>query len=301
MELNPGQHLDLPRPGLFETLSLAFNRTVWELVRRAGRGVTADDLAARASMPVTEVQAALNALVAVGLVKPAVAIGTGRRDGYKIAHERLVLAYDRDDAAQASIAQKLRSEIAAHGRSVLETARAQAALHATSTESAPEAPSVRHDHAIEVHRSVHLEPQEFVELSRRMQAVQDYLEMLERSTEGRPHACNYHITLEARALQTPVLPTAMLHVVHRRMTLGSHEKPVAGVLGAPAAGRRTTVLSTREREVAEMLARGQSCPEISSALDVSVNTVRTITKRLYAKLGVRRRAELVHWLRGPTL
>jgi DNA-binding CsgD family transcriptional regulator len=50
-----------------------------------------------------------------------------------------------------------------------------------------------------------------------------------------------------------------------------------------------------------MLARGQSCPEISSALDVSVNTVRTITKRLYAKLGVRRRAELVHWLRGPTL
>ena len=101
MELTPGQHLDLPRPGLSETLSLAFNRTVWELVRRAGRGVTADDLAARASMPVTEVQAALNALVAVGLVKPAVAIGTGRRDGYKIAHERLVLAYDRDDAAQA--------------------------------------------------------------------------------------------------------------------------------------------------------------------------------------------------------
>lgn len=300
MELTPGQHIDLPRPGLIEVLSVAFNRTVWELVRRAGRAVTADEIAARAAVPVANVQAALGHLLAAGLVKPALAVGTRRRDGFKIAHERLVIAYDGDDAAQAGIARRLRSELASHGRSVLETARAQAALHPSHASHAEPSPK-SDEQAIEVHRSVHLEPHEFAELSRRMQAVHDYLEMLERNAGGRPHACNFHVTLEARPLRTPVLPTATLHVIHRKLTLGGEGSHSGSGLGGGAAARRTSVLSAREREVGEMLARGKSCPEIAGSLSVSVNTVRTITKRLYAKLGIRRRAELVNWLRGPTL
>jgi DNA-binding CsgD family transcriptional regulator len=56
-------------------------------------------------------------------------------------------------------------------------------------------------------------------------------------------------------------------------------------------------LSPRERQVAAMLAAGKTRPEIAEALGVSLNTVATIGKRIYAKLGVRRRAELASRLR----
>jgi len=58
------------------------------------------------------------------------------------------------------------------------------------------------------------------------------------------------------------------------------------------------VLSPRERQVGLMLASGKTRPEIAEALGVSLNTVATIGKRIYAKLGVSRRAELATRLRG---
>jgi DNA-binding CsgD family transcriptional regulator len=57
-------------------------------------------------------------------------------------------------------------------------------------------------------------------------------------------------------------------------------------------------LSPRERQVAALLASGQTRPEIAAALGVSLNTVATIGKRIYAKLGVKRRAELASRLRS---
>jgi DNA-binding CsgD family transcriptional regulator len=292
MELSPGHPLSnpsalplsLPRPGLTETLSVAFNRTVWELLRRSGKAATASEIGALCTAPLAETEAALHALMTAGLVKPALSPTTGRRDAFRIAHDRIVIAYDREDAQQSQTARELRERLASHGRSVLDTARAHGAMH--------------DDHAIEVHRSIHLDQSEFEELRRRMQAVTDYLERLEWNHAGRPHACNYHVALEARPLRATVMPTAALHVVHHKPRAGAGQEEAAKT--GPS-GARTRVLSGREREIAELLAQGRSCPEIATSLEVSVNTVRTITKRLYGKLGISRRAELVHWLRGPTL
>ena len=44
------------------------------------------------------------------------------------------------------------------------------------------------------------------------------------------------------------------------------------------------------------LAHGSSRPEIARRLGLSPHTVATISKRIYAKLGVRRRAELANRL-----
>jgi LuxR family maltose regulon positive regulatory protein len=52
-------------------------------------------------------------------------------------------------------------------------------------------------------------------------------------------------------------------------------------------------LSPREIEVLRLLATDLSGPEIASALYVSVNTLRTHTKRIYAKLGVSTRRAAV--------
>jgi LuxR family maltose regulon positive regulatory protein len=53
------------------------------------------------------------------------------------------------------------------------------------------------------------------------------------------------------------------------------------------------LLSDREREVLRLLATDLSGPEIARRLVLSLNTVRTHTRNLYAKLGVNSRRAAV--------
>lgn len=52
-------------------------------------------------------------------------------------------------------------------------------------------------------------------------------------------------------------------------------------------------LSARETEVAELIARGNSVARIAEMLVVSENTIRTHSKRIYSKLNVHKRQELI--------
>jgi len=61
-------------------------------------------------------------------------------------------------------------------------------------------------------------------------------------------------------------------------------------LGRPRSGG---ILSAREREILQMLADGHSNREVSEALVVSVETVKTHVSRILAKLGVRDRTQAV--------
>ncbi|MCA3181849.1 MAG: response regulator transcription factor [Burkholderiales bacterium] len=56
-------------------------------------------------------------------------------------------------------------------------------------------------------------------------------------------------------------------------------------------------LSPRERDVARLLAEGHSHKAIARILGVAPTTIRTQTYRMYRKLGVRNRAQMVGtWL-----
>ena len=63
--------------------------------------------------------------------------------------------------------------------------------------------------------------------------------------------------------------------------------------GIPLAGEALGQLTTREREVLERVAAGESNAEIAAGLHLSVATVKTHVSRLLAKLNVRDRAQLV--------
>jgi DNA-binding NarL/FixJ family response regulator len=62
---------------------------------------------------------------------------------------------------------------------------------------------------------------------------------------------------------------------------------------APAEADDNLLLSPREREVLEMLARGFLYKEIAESLGISIRTVDTYIRRIYEKLHVRSRAQAV--------
>ncbi len=60
-----------------------------------------------------------------------------------------------------------------------------------------------------------------------------------------------------------------------------------------AAVREFYGLSAREAEVAELIDRGNTVAHIAELLFVSENTVRTHSKRIYVKLDIHKRQELI--------
>lgn len=84
----------------------------------------------------------------------------------------------------------------------------------------------------------------------------------------------------------PVFGGARCAVVRVQSTTRAATKPLEG-------------LSRREREIARLLVAGYSGVNVAAIVGLSENTVRTYVRRLYAKLGVASRAELVRTLMAP--
>jgi DNA-binding NarL/FixJ family response regulator len=73
---------------------------------------------------------------------------------------------------------------------------------------------------------------------------------------------------------------------------GSYVDPsVAPLVAETAAAQRVSRLSPREREVLDLLADGDSGPEIAERLFLSVETVRTHIRNAVGKLGARTRVQ----------
>jgi DNA-binding CsgD family transcriptional regulator len=60
--------------------------------------------------------------------------------------------------------------------------------------------------------------------------------------------------------------------------------------------RRAAMLSLRELQIAEKVAQGMTFKEIARELTLAQSTVSTHVYNIYAKLGIRRRYDLVQWL-----
>ncbi len=68
-----------------------------------------------------------------------------------------------------------------------------------------------------------------------------------------------------------------------------------------ARAREIYGLSSREAEVMELIVRGNTGPAIAEMLFISENTMRTHSKRIYAKMGVHKKQELVVLVEGIDL
>ncbi|GAA1878404.1 hypothetical protein GCM10009836_69740 [Pseudonocardia ailaonensis] len=79
--------------------------------------------------------------------------------------------------------------------------------------------------------------------------------------------------------------------VLRGATLGHHMSALVARL--PTAPEAELPLTPRDREIVALVGRGLTNGEIGLELHISVNTVKQTLKRIFARLGVRSRAELV--------
>lgn len=98
--------------------------------------------------------------------------------------------------------------------------------------------------------------------------------------------------LEMKRGASPISPMIARGVLTRFRAIRAVSTPL-GAPVAPESGWEKSPLSGREQEVLELIARGFSYLEISRLKEVSVHTVQTHIKNLYAKLAVHSKSEAV--------
>jgi ATP/maltotriose-dependent transcriptional regulator MalT len=119
-----------------------------------------------------------------------------------------------------------------------------------------------------------------------------------------PLACEVHLALAAtwRSLGRAEAGQLQRQALEQAERLGMHgllrDYPRCDSAGA-VYNDQGSLLSQRERAVLQLLAEGFSNQEIGGYLFISVNTVKTHTKKINSKLGVKRRTQAV--MRAKTL
>jgi DNA-binding NarL/FixJ family response regulator len=271
----PAPMLDLQSPGLAAMLADADQLAIWERLRRLGRPAAAAELAESFAWDLARVEAALGSLASVGLAVVAAEREGERRDTphWRIARDAIAVGYrpgNAGDEAMVAALERVHGEArrrTVHGHAkTFKTRRADEELHRATITAA-------------------LVPEEV----RRIREILGSLARHFRATavgrgDGAPEPpwCTYHLTVSLDPLVPGILPQPTVEVV------GMHRVDEV----ARSIEERIARLSNRERTVAMALRDGLDRRRIAESLGVSMNTVATLVKRFYAKLGVRSRSEL---------
>lgn len=101
-----------------------------------------------------------------------------------------------------------------------------------------------------------------------------------------------HTILEMKAGASPISPMIARRVLSKYRAAAAQDRPVALKPQLPLP-EDAGLLSGREQQVLELIARGFSYAEIARLQGVSVHTVQTHIKNLYSKLAVHSKNEAV--------
>lgn len=273
--------LDLADPRVSELMSDPATIGVWEYLRRLGKPAGADTLAAATMLDLPTVHRALDRLIALGVTRHLPASGKRRTSAYEVTIDALRVRCDfrRDRALLEASARAITAQ----------------ALSLMPPDPFAESPAPKGHWRGYFVTLAHLTLDEVAELRRRLTAVVEFTDMLARKRDAGQQAgnlplCNYGFMFRVEPLVRPALPLATIRfVAERDKSWGADPPPVAAQPKSP--------LSDREYQVALALARGCNQREVSEQLGIKPGTVLTLTKRLYRKLRITRRAELATRLR----
>ena len=276
-----GPTLDVQDARVAEILGVPFNCSVWELARRCKYPASLAELAALMRVDAAAVRLALDELESIGLIARIPAGRKNRNATYRTTRDEIVVEYGPADAKDHRMVTAMKKRFQEHSNKIMDAARLPLDVQ-------------RNDEWTFQHFGpARLSPGEMKEFQSMIRGVRDFLDGVSTRTRitdvTESQDCNTQIAIEVFPIRTPVAPVPRVIFIDRAKD---------GKAVALLRKLRMNNLSPREREVAHELARGKMRPEIAKQFGVSVNTVATIGKRVYAKLGVKRRAELSARLRS---
>ena len=266
--------LELNDPAVLRVLLDIPTMQRWEILRRTQRALSVAELAAEAGATVEEVQRSLDRLVQARLVHASRATARRRQIAYRAAMTRLFLVWDRlkpeDVKAQRAVDDCMRD----HSRRVQDEALRRVRADGLQPKNVGGAMSVvlHEDDSMKVREAFRALYELLIEADQRARSGSD------------PARCTpYHIAFSQMRLQAPQSPMAEFFVIDKE----SVRRDPTVFMQAPV--KR---LSPREFQIAKLLEAGRSRPAIAAQLGLTPNTVSSLSKVIYRKLGVRSRAEL---------
>ena len=258
---------------------------IWELIRVQDAPVTLQQLVSATGLAGVTVQEHVDELVRQGLLRPVRARKPRKQVGWRTARERIVIGFDE---GSPEIERRLREWAE---RSFAEWSNT--VQHLADTDTTTGDGSALHFFGLD-----HLAAVDLDELQRRIRSVCDYWRMLGAKTSGTPsmnggvreRRCNHAVHIRMQPLKNG--PLALPHV--QFVT----NREIERAMRSPNGTVSLNGLAPRERAVARAMALGNSCKQVAAQLGISSNTVGTLAKRAFAKMGVRKASELAARMAG---
>ena len=261
--------------GVVDLLSDPAAMAVWDALRRARAVRSLAEVSAAARRPPVEAQSAIDRLVELGLVSMRRARGRRATVGYVARYRSLVVAHEPE--WDGELVDRVLSALSDAASLAGHPARAGAGRFVAA---AP------------------LDRAAYEELHRRIMDVVDYMRSL--GMVSAPESGDGHDAGDATAIRAVIdlAPLAAGNGAHASVALLPRSAMAAASGGSRARAASDGALTRREWDVAAALASGASRPEIAQRLGISTNTVASIAKSVYRKLGVHSRQQLAVRLRG---
>ena len=279
-----GITLHADAPGLLDALSDVDAMCLWEVIRAQRTPVTLPEVTTLTGASAGVVQTRLDMLANVDLVRTVRARKPRNSVGYVVTHQRLVVAFDQSDPATVARIREISQTWERHVDDLI--------VNHGDTGSDPR--TTYRSRYVGVDQ---LDQADFAELRRRIDGVCEFWNML-ANKNAPPHGSGRRLRTANHAICIRVEPLSpgKLPIPEAWFRPLEAAERVAADRGS-VKGRRP--LTTREAEVARALATGLQRKQLATHLGVSIHTLTTMCKRIYAKLGVHSQAELASVMRSP--
>ncbi len=266
--------LDLSTPDVVEFISDFDALIVLEALRRAHAIASPRQLEGTTGLSAGVIETQLARLASFGLVRRTRGTRGRVSTGYSTSQDPLVLTFDPADPQSALRTATVRLSLLSHAARI-------AAARSVARTTVGVLP---------------MDAKQYASLMRSHDRVDQSLAEAKHvvgsgngngNGNGRSPRYRVQMSVEPVASGTVALPTVMLM-----------QRAEAGRMTERQERPALRDLSTREREVAEALGGGSTKREIAEKLGVKFSTINTLVTRIYRKLAVTRRAQLVNIIRN---
>ena len=250
---------------------------IWEYIRASRNAVRLQQLEETLELDLKVIRQAVDTLVKHQLLMK---VHTSRtKISYQATGEQIIIAYDEHDT-------EVTDRLLEHSKMIHSKHRDIVCEHEDPEFHSSAGMRFRHS---SLH---HFTKNELAELRRRVHAVISFLNMPRNQQPSDEDArfCNQGVSISLDPLVGKLLPSPTV-VTTPRSTVSWWD-----ATRAEAAGLDT--LTPREREISLAVGDGLTRAQIADQLSISVNTVSTLLRRAYKKLGVTSQTELAARLAG---